>query len=799
MSKLFIGGLAWHTTDATLREGFEKYGEVEKAVVVIDHDTQRSRGFGFVIFTRERDAEAAMHNMNNNEFDGQIIRVDRASARPSNPKGGFQGRGGYNRPEGQEYRGGGVGGWWRDHSRESPEGSVIEDETTGLELRDYRSHPISVPSGAGYPAAYNKGSPDNVHSSRIDQLQDQELITFNWELPSLLQAWSPSANRLARRDFVLGAITLVVMGNHVELMTCKQYLEGFHPERGVKLVEIIINALSSPDYVSVEQDMVIRATQDQLTIATSSKDLQMQIKDISVWLCLAFRMPRNSSTSMVSTGSFDGTKFTMTEVPMSAAAPACWPQLFENIVVVVKPLEVFPSGGGLLKLSFGTLLQLAAVEYPVMVESGLVLMGYSTALIPIEINTSGQILWHLEVSCGDQQLRKSELRATQGSWLQRQTLEELQTAEALLGWCSSAHVQLGTESLKAANVRWSDATTKPTTWRWKGANLQLLAQSAAPMQIGAQLGLSWERIINTVRFTPGGNYTRCLASSMLEQAVLYDVAAQRAWLVPLLSVYHHMLLIYYGMMFPSSSDRRPIPTVKPFSNGASSSFEILKASGGVVVEGTNEDTLTIRELIMGFSINFSMTSVRPPKGSRIYGYELLDLVLGSSRSELKAITVERRGLGWAPLLDEVPCLFCAELGDAIIGMRGSERESKCNYLPPGQDLLASPLETIQTLCQKQGSTLTSVSGRITQTHILVVQQGQLFTQCDHSVVGASSCWDHPEEFVQKLQRGAVENSGGQGYSEVVSKSTGAIVLGNVRGQGSNRAFDFWRRPYAAES
>ncbi|KAL4935951.1 hypothetical protein BDV06DRAFT_217036 [Aspergillus oleicola] len=772
MSKLFIGlvqssyfslilllmgnrGLSWHTTDAVLRAGFEKYGEVEKAVVVKDHDTQRSRGFGFVIFTKERDAEAAMHDMNNNEFDGRVIRVDRASARSPNPKGGFQGRGGYNRSEGQGYGGAGVGGWQQDHSRESPEGSVIDDEHTGLELRDYRSPPGSVPSGAGYPAAYNKGSPDHVHSSRIDQLQEQELITFNWELPSLLQVWSSNADHLARRDFVLGAITLVVM--------------GFNPERGVKLVEIIMNALSSPDY-----------------------NLQNQITDICVWLCLAFRMPRNGSTSMVSTGSFDGTKFTMTEVPMSAAAPACWSQLFEDIVVVVKPLEVFPSGGGLLKLSFGALLQLAAVEYPVMVESGLVLMGYSTALIPIEINASGQILWYLEVSCGNQQLRKSELRATQGSWLQRQTLEELQTAEALLGWCASAHVQLGTESLKAANVRWSNATTKPTTWHWKGVNLQLLAQSAAPIQVGAQLGLSWERIINTVRFTPGGNYTGCLASSMLEQVVIYDVAAQRAWLAPLLSVYHHMLLIYYGVIFPSSSNQRPIPTVKPFSNGASSSFETLRAAGGVVVEGTNEETLTIRELIMGFLINFSMASVRPPKGSRIYGYELLDLVLGSSRSELKAVTVERHGLGWAPLLDEVPCLFCAGLGDAIIGMRGSEQESPCNYLPPGQDLLASPLETIQTLCQKQGSTLTSVSGRITQTHVLVVRQGQLFTQCNHNVVGSSSCWDHPEEFVQKLQRGAGKNSGGQGYSEVFPKGTGAIVLGNVRGQVSTQAFNFWR-------
>lgn len=67
MSKLFIGGLAWHTTDESLRSGFEKYGAVEEAIVVKDRDTGRSRGFGFVRFSSEADAEAAAHEMNNQE------------------------------------------------------------------------------------------------------------------------------------------------------------------------------------------------------------------------------------------------------------------------------------------------------------------------------------------------------------------------------------------------------------------------------------------------------------------------------------------------------------------------------------------------------------------------------------------------------------------------------------------------------------------------------------------------------------------------------------------------------------
>jgi len=51
MSKLFIGGLAWHTDDTVLRQKFTEFGTVEEAVVVKDRDTGRSRGFGFVRFT----------------------------------------------------------------------------------------------------------------------------------------------------------------------------------------------------------------------------------------------------------------------------------------------------------------------------------------------------------------------------------------------------------------------------------------------------------------------------------------------------------------------------------------------------------------------------------------------------------------------------------------------------------------------------------------------------------------------------------------------------------------------------
>ncbi|KAG9939577.1 hypothetical protein KCU98_g19375, partial [Aureobasidium melanogenum] len=108
MSKLFIGGLAWHTDDVALRTKFEEFGVVEEAVVVKDRDTGRSRGFGFVRFSNEDEADAAIKAMNEIEFDGRTIRVDKASERGSGG-GGFS-RGGYGGGRGGGYGGDRYGG-----------------------------------------------------------------------------------------------------------------------------------------------------------------------------------------------------------------------------------------------------------------------------------------------------------------------------------------------------------------------------------------------------------------------------------------------------------------------------------------------------------------------------------------------------------------------------------------------------------------------------------------------------------------------------------------------------------------
>ncbi|MFO0744538.1 MAG: RNA-binding protein [Myxococcota bacterium] len=102
--KLFVGGLDWGTTDQSLRQAFERFGVVTDAKVVMDRETGRSRGFGFVTFEDNAQADAAAGAMDGQPIDGRNVRVNEAQERSGGGGGG--GRGGF----GGGGRGGGGGG-----------------------------------------------------------------------------------------------------------------------------------------------------------------------------------------------------------------------------------------------------------------------------------------------------------------------------------------------------------------------------------------------------------------------------------------------------------------------------------------------------------------------------------------------------------------------------------------------------------------------------------------------------------------------------------------------------------------
>ncbi len=112
--KLYVGNLSYDTSDSKLQEMFEEFGGVQSAQIIMDRETGRSKGFGFVEMGSEEEAKAAINGLNGKEIGGRVLTVN--EARPREDRGGGGGgrsggggRGGYGGGGGRGGYGGGKG------------------------------------------------------------------------------------------------------------------------------------------------------------------------------------------------------------------------------------------------------------------------------------------------------------------------------------------------------------------------------------------------------------------------------------------------------------------------------------------------------------------------------------------------------------------------------------------------------------------------------------------------------------------------------------------------------------------
>lgn len=91
--KLYFGGLSYNTTDDSLKAAVQSYGTVSSAKVIMDRETGRSRGFGFVEMSTDDEADAVLKALDGQQVDGRMVRVSVARP-PENGGGGGGGRGG---------------------------------------------------------------------------------------------------------------------------------------------------------------------------------------------------------------------------------------------------------------------------------------------------------------------------------------------------------------------------------------------------------------------------------------------------------------------------------------------------------------------------------------------------------------------------------------------------------------------------------------------------------------------------------------------------------------------------------
>ena len=108
-SKLYVGNLSYDVDESQLQEMFSPHGTVNSAQIIVDRDTNRSKGFGFVEMGSDEEAQAAISAMNGQQVGGRALTVNEAKPRENRGGGGGGGgRGGYGGGGGG---GGGRGGY----------------------------------------------------------------------------------------------------------------------------------------------------------------------------------------------------------------------------------------------------------------------------------------------------------------------------------------------------------------------------------------------------------------------------------------------------------------------------------------------------------------------------------------------------------------------------------------------------------------------------------------------------------------------------------------------------------------
>lgn len=149
----------------------------------------------------------------------------------------------------------------------------------------------------------------------------------------------------------------------------------------------------------------------------------------------------------------------------------------------------------------------------------------------------------------------------------------------------------------------------------------------------------------------------------------------------------------------------------------------------------------------------------------------MDIVCEPQTTTLKKTSLKKDSLAWLPLLNEIDCLFCSDLGDAIVAQRTPDCSSPCNILPHRHDLLAAMIQSIKHLSETKGASSEQHVRRLLNDGGWQLT-GSPFRACQHDDHG--SCWNQPE-FLQQIT--PIRSTGESRSLSLHDHVNGAVVFG----------------------
>lgn len=463
----------------------------------------------------------------------------------------------------------------------------------------------------------------------------------------------------------------------------------------------------------------------------------------------------------------------------------CWLPLFESGVIAKRSRPEIPNlekGDCFhgLEVSFNLMVQLSAVEIPVLIDGGVILVGYQTALVPTRIAGSS-IQWHLETE-SESRLNPFKLQSTRSNWVKRTDWKSFKDLRCFIGWCRSAQINLGT-SILTDEVRWSSEKSQKKTLRWGGISVGAQAVVASPLQIGPVGQMTFIFVHNKIMFSPSRVFGKMRKDTSKEVVMVVDSSDRRAWLVPKLSLLLHMSHVWIRRhgIYPN-----PIPYTNAHHVGGSVE-QTLRDCGDIALLEQGEDCFKLRQLLLGLNINLveSRQHTEDATRKKLFGFEFMDIVCEPPHGGLmrKLVTNKSEGRGWYGLSDLADAVvFCAGLGHAITAEKAENGKcAKCTTLPVNSYYLAASLSCLNELIIRQGNVLACAQNgeiKISKDHYWKIS-GNPFEDCTHSGNTSETCW-YKTEIVQQVDQRSVLTlfrGNSQSQSSPNIPLQGAVVFG----------------------
>jgi hypothetical protein len=481
--------------------------------------------------------------------------------------------------------------------------------------------------------------------------------------------------------------------------------------------------------------------------------------------------------------------------PEASSISSCWTEMFHSCIIAQRAIK--RDWGQGLEMSFEMMIKFGAVENYYRYDSGTILLGFFTALVPTAYDKfHNSVQWHFETSdTSKQQIIPEKLNSVQHTWFKTTDLKLIQRARCFVGWSNVGKILLGTRQLLENNrMEYSVDTEEHHQTLYKGgieAGGQL-GFSFSPINVTAQVVQTLQLRSNVQRFEPSKMYLESIHLSYDKIALVVDSKSKQSWLVPLLSLLLHLCHRWVQDMIPDL-EKNPLPYVEPSTNGAKAVLEAIGKEGDIVVFGTGgSDQETLRQLWLRISsnvLNTAKTSERPDR-RWIYASEIMALVKEPAKgSPLKMIAKSRGIKSWQHIIDKVDVVgVCSNIGYAIepTPAEVAPAISKtvmcgCYILPQGRDFLVAPLQCLKVLAQRAGCSSEDLrkgnyafGGNLIWRIAMIPQ----VSCCDHHV----PIWDDrlQEENVlqQLLYKGQTVKAMDQTQSAMESMlETGVVVFG----------------------